>query len=316
MSRAQQIKALEKAFRVAERLPFVTGVDFGMAKKGGRSIRRLAIRFYVEEKLAIEALDPRYILPRSIDGIRCDVIKAKFVLHSVPNHYSDYLQPGLSIGNAVRGTTGSVGPCVVDNVTGRIGFVSCWHVMCGGLNAAKHEEILQPGFQHQTYLVPRVSAFLERYTSLGDGYDAALALLSDDSQFDTMPWGLSSPVVGVERPKRNMQVYKVGAGTGFTEGYISSEINGEFDMNLSHYGAGGRRYKGFVVSLNNGSEYKEVSSGGDSGALWINAATGKAVGLNFGGVDGVTQSAEYALSHQLIDVLSRLNVSLYFGDLK
>lgn len=313
MSRAKQISALEKAFRIADKLPCVTGVDFGMAKKGGREIRRLAIRFYVEQKLPINALDPRHILPRSIDGIRCDVIKAKFVLHGIPNHYSAYLQPGLSIGNAVRGTTGSLGPCVVDNVTGRIGFVSCWHVMCGGLEAIKHEGIYQPGYLHQTYLPPKVSAYLERFTNLGDGYDAALALLADDSHFDAAPWGLTSQVLGVERPKRYMQVYKVGAGTGYTEGYISSEINGQFDMDLSDFGAGGRKYKGFVVSLNNGSPYGEVSAGGDSGALWINAATGKAVGLNFGGIDGVTQSAEYALSHQLIDVLGRLNVSLYLG---
>ena len=269
----------------------MTGVDFGLALKGGKKIKRLAVRFYVVKKLPEEVLDSKHILPKEIDGIRCDVIEARFVAHGVPDYYTDYLQPGLSIGNEI----------------------SCWHVMCGGLGSKRGENIVQPGTAHEQEPA-KLRAHLERFLDLDDGYDAALALLPVDSSFEATPWGMSKFIVGVERPRRNMKVYKVGAETGLTYGVINSEMEGSYDIYLDEYGAGIKTFKGFKVELPDGAKADaEVSIRGDSGALWVNADTDKAVGLNFGGVDKVGSSFEYALSHQLVDILKHLKVSLYLG---
>ncbi|VVO77423.1 hypothetical protein [Pseudomonas fluorescens] len=313
MPKVNQARALQKAFKIAAKFPFVTGVDFGLALKEGKKIKRLAVRFYVVKKLPEEVLDSKHILPKEIDGIRCDVIEARFVAHGVPDYYTDYLQPGLSIGNEIRRTSGTAGPCVIDNVSGRIGFLSCWHVMCGGLGSKRDENIVQPGTAHEQEPA-RLRAHVERFLDLDDGYDAALALLPVDSSFEATPWGMSKSIVGVERPRRNMKVYKVGAETGLTYGVINSEMEGSYDIYLGEYGAGIKTFKGFKVELPDDAKADaEVSIRGDSGALWVNADTDKAVGLNFGGVDKVGSSFEYALSHQLVDVLKHLKVSLYLG---
>ena len=50
----------------------------------------------------------------------------------------------------------------------------------------------------------------------------------------------------------------------------------------------------------------EVSRGGDSGALWLEQGTRKAVALHFAGAN----SPEFALAFSMAEVLNAFNVSL------
>ena len=53
----------------------------------------------------------------------------------------------------------------------------------------------------------------------------------------------------------------------------------------------------------------EVSKGGDSGSVWINEATGKAVGLHFAGETDPSPSKEHAIANRMVDVAEKLNFS-------
>ena len=53
-----------------------------------------------------------------------------------------------------------------------------------------------------------------------------------------------------------------------------------------------------------------VSLEGDSGSLWLESASGAAVGLHVAGEDDVSPLNDYALAHPIGDVLSRLRVLL------
>lgn len=54
----------------------------------------------------------------------------------------------------------------------------------------------------------------------------------------------------------------------------------------------------------------EISLAGDFGAVWVNAETGRAVGLHFGGEDSLGPSEEYALAHPIRRVLELLSIGV------
>jgi hypothetical protein len=53
-----------------------------------------------------------------------------------------------------------------------------------------------------------------------------------------------------------------------------------------------------------------LSLEGDSGSLWVESATGRAVGLHFAGEDDQSPLNDYALAHAIEDVFARLNIAL------
>lgn len=312
MSRSNDFsKALVKAIRLTRNYPMVTGVDVVSAYKEGRKTRRLAVRFYVSKMLGQPHVPYEYMLPVTIDGLPCDVIEANFVPLGIPEYYASYLQPGLSVGNVIRGTTGTVGPLVVDKKTGRTGLISCWHVLAGSTHAQPDEGIAQPGVAHRHGGPLRVVADLVRSVPLDKGFDASLALLRQDVDFDFKPWRWANRITGVERMRKNMKVVKVGAVTGETYGMVESNQVGEYRVPLNEYGVGEKYLWGRKIVISDKTREDELTCEGDSGALWINEDTGKAVGLNFSGVDGGGRAIEHAVAHELIDVLSLLEVDLY-----
>jgi len=311
MSRSNDFsKALTKAIRMTKNHPMVTGVDVGSAYKNGKKIRRLAIRFYVSKKLGQTHIPQEYMLPATIDGLPCDVIEANFVPLEIPEYYANFLQPGLSVGNVVQGTTGTAGPLVVDKKTGRIGLISCWHVLAGSTGASPGEGIAQPGVAHRHGGPLRIIADLVRSVPLNKGFDASLAFLRHDVDYDFRPWHWENKITGVERMRKNMRVFKVGAVTGETYGIVESNQVGNYRIPLNEYGAGETPLWGRKIIISDKTKEDELTREGDSGALWINEDTGKAVGLNFSGLDGGGRAIEHAVAHELLDVLNLLDVDL------
>jgi hypothetical protein len=186
-------------------------------------------------------------------------------------------------------------------------------VLCGSVEALPGEVISQPGLAHLGTNLSRNSAVLERYLNLNLGYDAALALLAPSVPYSALPWGGNIQVIGVEKPRRGMKVYKVGALTGRTVGSIETETPGPFEIDYRRFGDSLRKMKGYRINLIEGNDDNELSVEGDSGSLWVNLDTGKAVALNFGGEDGKGPTFEYAVAHSLPEVFTRLNVDLYTG---
>lgn len=311
LSRIQS--ALAKAIRLTTKFPMITAVDYGPAYKNGKAIKTFAIRFHVSHKLPLSEFSEHYALPTKIDNVRCDVIEATYAAQGAPEYFCDELQPGLSVGNIKRGTTGTLGPLVVDKVSGRTGFISCWHVLCGSVDAKPGEVISQPGLAHLGTNLSRNSAVLERFLSLNHGYDAALALFPPTAAYTPAPWGGSVQIRGVEKPRQGMKVFKIGAITGGTIGSIETDTPGPFEIDYRRFGDELRKMKGYRISLIEGNEDNELSVEGDSGSLWINIDTGNAVALNFGGEDGKGPTFEYAVAHSLPEILTRLNVDIYTG---
>ena len=63
------------------KLPGVTGVDIGYRIVGGAETGELAIRVYVAEKKAPEAVPASERIPETIQDIPTDVIERRFLLH-------------------------------------------------------------------------------------------------------------------------------------------------------------------------------------------------------------------------------------------
>ncbi len=300
---------LARALRLGRQRTGVVGVDYGFVYKDDVRLKSLGIRFHVAHKRPLVELAAEQVLPKTLDTYRCDVVQARYSLHGSPRTQCDPVQPGVSIGNVGRATTGTLGVCVHDRVTGAAGFLSNWHVLCGALDVAAGESIAQPGPLHLGTQPARTVATLERWTLLDLGCDAALALLAPG--IAARPELFESPlaVTGVEPPRTGMKVVKYGATSLLTHGMIDG-IQGAYEMDYSRYGDTTRWIDGLRIVIDPDSPENEISLAGDSGAVWVNAATGKAVALHFAGEDGLGPTAEYALAQPLQRVLDLLEVDI------
>jgi hypothetical protein len=157
---------------------------------------------------------------------------------------------------------------------------------------------------------PREIAKLERWLELGTGSDAALALLEHGVAYDaTMLFGSNVSVTGVASPTLGMQVLKSGAVSDVTRGLVDG-VAGSYGIDYSIFGDQHRWIDGFRIVVDSDHPTDEISLVGDSGAAWIDLATGNAVGLHFAGEDGLGPTAEYALAQDLPRVMRLLDVTL------
>jgi hypothetical protein len=308
MNRKQR-DALNQAKRLAVNMAGIEGVDFGLIYQAGRSQpRRQGVRFHVRRKLPLNELAGENVLPSQIAGIPCDVIEASYQPHALrPTDMINPLQPGISIGNLPRQSTGSLGGFVRDTQTGGICVLSNWHVLCASVEAQIGESICQPGPQHLGVNAPREIGKLLRFADLSHGLDAAIARLGADIAIEREPFGLPSAPAGVAEPAVGMRVIKSSTITGVTRGKVDG-IGGSFPINYAPFGDARRWMDGVRVVSDPDAQEEEISLKGDSGALWIDVATSQAVGLHFAGEDGLGPLAEYALVHPLPDVLNALQV--------
>jgi hypothetical protein len=302
----KQRQALNRAKRIAVHVPEIQGVDFGLLYGNDRvRSKRHGIRFHIRKKLPLNELSAANLLPEKIDGIPCDVIEATYEPHASPTQAVNPLQPGVSIGNVTRQSTGTLGAFVRDIDSGRSCVLSNWHVLAGSTQALQGDSISQPGPRHLGNQPPRPVAQLLRWSDLSHGIDAAIAVLDPTLALDRLPFGFTSPAVGTAEPKVGMHVVKSGVVTGVTHGLIDG-IEGSFPMNYTAFGDTRRWMDGVRLVVDPVAPAGEISLAGDSGALWIDVATNLAVGLHFAGEDGLGPLAEYALAHPLPRVLSLL----------
>jgi len=300
---------LSKALRLGRARTGVVGVDYGFVYQHDERLKKRGIRFHVAQKLPLTELPPEHVLPSELDDVRCDVVEARYSLHGNPREQCDPLQLGVSVGNVQRFTTGTMGYCVRDRYSGRPGFVSNWHVLCGSPDARASEPISQPGPMHQGTSPARIAATVERFTALDVGCDAALALLVPGVEQGQSLFENGLGISGSELPRLGTHLLKFGATSLLTHGLIDG-VDGSYQVDYSAFGDTKRWIDGIRIVVDPAHPEPEISLAGDSGAAWVNPETRKAVAMHFGGEDGLGPTAEYALALPIRRVLELLDLEL------
>ena len=289
----------------------VTAVDLGFKWSQGLMTGQLSIRVHVAQKLPEAQLTDAEMFPEEVDGIPVDVIEAEYGLQQLTGGAQleaapearkaryDPIPLGVSAGNP-RITAGTLGAKVYDVATEQPMALSNWHVFAGSPSAAAGEPIWQPGALDGGNSGD-IFAVLSRFV-LGP-YDAAVAQLTGAR--DVLAETVDADVIeDVTQPQLGMFVWKSGRTTERTEGFIDG-----IKMTTSiNYGAAGVRAIQDVVRIvpRPGVGNVEISMGGDSGSIWVDEASGKAVGLHFAGEVG--NAPEHGLATELQPVLNWLNV--------
>jgi endonuclease G len=300
---------LSIALRKARNHPNVIGVDYGYVYKSDVRLQTLGVRFHVAGKLPLSELPPREVLPNKIETTRCDVVVARYSLHGGPQTFCDPIQPGISVGHLKSRATGTLGMLVKDPRNNKPALLSNWHVLCGSPDALPGDEICQPGVDDSGTLFPKVVARLERSARLDTGTDAAIALIADGIALDQTLFDQAVKIQGIEAPRPGMKVFKYGARSQLTHGLVES-INGTFELDYAAYGDQKRWIDSLRIIPDPDFHETEIALAGDSGSVWINSATNKAVALHFAGEDGAGPTAEYSLAQPMPRVFSMLDIEL------
>jgi hypothetical protein len=291
----------------------VTAVDLGFKWRQGQMSDQLAIRVHVTKKIRAAELPADEIFPKEIQGIPVDVIEATYAPQALADTRTeaaiegrgrrfDVAPLGVSIGCRFS-TAGTLGAKVIDLESGDEMILSNWHVLVGRRDAGAGLAAWQPGWidggTHESNTVARLTRWV-----LGP-YDAAVARLTGDRQVTSRTLE-GRAIEDATEARLGMRVWKSGRSTGYTEGFIDGI---KMTVPLS-YGAAGIHMlqRVFRIVPLPGASYPEISIGGDSGAVWVDIESGKALGLHFAGEIGNTP--EHALAHDIEPVLERLAVRL------
>jgi endonuclease G len=316
------VAELDKVRRNWLKRPGVTAVDVGYKIKDVEMTDELAIRVHVRRKKPIEALETHDVFstsgdPKKQGPFTIDVIEAEYgperpqIELTQPEALDrkgrvDPLVGGVSVGNP-RVSAGTLGAIVWDRTDGEICMLSNWHVLCGSSTCTAGEDIYQPGVFDGGTAADKV-AELKRWRLDRDA-DAALAKLTGARAYSRDILDLN-PIAGVEEnPTLGMTVTKSGRTTDVTEGLV----DGVSLSTTINYGGG------TVVTFHDQLHIVplppwpavnyEVSRGGDSGSVWIDKATNKAIGLHFAGETDPSPTAEHAIANRMVEVAKALNFS-------
>lgn len=298
--------------------PNVSLIDLGWRIRDQRSHRvepELCVRVHVRQKLREEAFEafkerhPDRVIDPGIIGFPVDVPEARYRIHpwgwaaaAAPlNQRTRVFNPlrgGISIFNPLKYLYGTLGAKVIDRNTGAEMLLSNWHVLAGAWYAPTGMEIYQPVWAVWNGSNQRV-ARLSRH-AMSQGLDAAVAEMTGDRTIINQQYELG-PINGVTPPERGLRVVKSGRTTGVTYGVITG-VDG---YRVENYD-GRRQVIRNIIHIAQAPEGGTVSSAGDSGSIWMEQSTNKAVGLHFAGSD----SPEYGLALAMPQVLDALQVNL------
>jgi intein/homing endonuclease len=212
------------------KLANVVGVGIRYKEVQGKRTDKLSIAVYVSKKLPIEKLDPKDVVPKTLENYPTDVVEVGIIkpLQSRTSRWRPYLG-GISIGH-YQITAGTLGCRVYDVETGRRCILSNNHVLansdCEDLTRASfNDAILQPGPYDGGTLEDRIAG-LYKWVKLKRGgqvnyVDCALALPDNDADLrdDILDIGVPSGVN--TNPYLGMRVKKSGRTTGLTTGEIT-----------------------------------------------------------------------------------------------
>jgi hypothetical protein len=305
-----QVAALARAKRLVRRHPSVIGVDWGYVYEDGARTDEIGIRYHVPRKLPLRKRAAEDRLPRAVEGFRLDVLESGYKPHRAdPFAPAAVLQPGLSVGNVPRQSDGTLGLFVKDRRDNALCILSNWHVLCGGPAARIGDAISQPG---PLFLGPnpaRQIAELRRWVSPERQYDAAIAAVVPGLQVSDALLEGNINVTGMMEPQVGIHVVKCGAASSFTHALVDA-IHGSYQIPYSEFGDSTRWMLGIRLVPDAGFQDRDVSLPGDSGSVWMDAVSGRAVALNFAGEDDTGPLNEYALAHPISELCNLLEIDV------
>lgn len=316
------VEELKKVRRSWLRRPGVTGVDVGFKMRGRQLTDELAVRVHVARKIPMSSL-PSNAEAFSESGkvtklgdFEVDVIEAEYGLSDrtasllAPEEVSrtgrvDPLVGGVSVGNALAGG-GTLGCIVWDKTDGEVCILSNWHVLCRRASCHVGEAVYQPSLVDGGRRRDTV-AELKRWR-LDQNADAALARLTAARPYSRDILDLN-PVLGMSDPALGMEVIKSGRTTKVTAG----RIDGLAFSFVIEYSDGSRQAFDDQIHIVPRAPWPdedyEISAGGDSGSLWIDQASGLAIGLHFAGESSSSITAEHAVANRIKKVAEELEFS-------
>lgn len=325
------IAALDTVRKQWMRRPGVTAVDVGYKISNNELTDVLAVRVHVGRKRAVADLSAAEVFndtdnQQQVAGFPVDVIEATYgparsaVVGAAPLALEDAgaeavdrtsrirpLVAGISVGNP-RVTAGTLGAVVFHRSTCRPMILSNFHVLAGDSIAAAGEPITQPGRVDGGALPGDRVATLSRFR-IDAQMDAAVATIDDGVAYDREVLGLGT-ISGTVTPTLGMQVVKSGRTTAITEGVVDGI---SLTVSIDYGGAVG------VVTLDDqihivprppwpAVDY-EVSMGGDSGSVWLEAGTRRALGLHFAGETNPAPASENAIATPIDRVAAEFDFS-------
>lgn len=206
----------------------------------------------------------------------------------VANHTRAFrpLRGGIALMNANVRLLGTLGCMATSDGVDRW-VVSAYHVLGRphGVPLADDEPIFQPavGVAENPVAVTRRDRF-------DPALDAAAALVTPGMGAVGEVLGIG-PVTGLGNPVPGMRVVKSGIATGVTEGVIGEVLGTRVRVDLPP----------------DFSAKYDLSDVSDSGAVWIDRETGRAVALHVAGND---TGAEVAIGMRMSEVLAALGLQL------
>ena len=303
----------------------VVGVGIGERLVDGRPTGTLAIKIFVRIKYPKEQITDSDRLPADVLGIPIDVEQVgTFRSLATPPAPSTAttatttaaapaalnprarlrpLQPGCSVG-----FVDAANPVVVAGTFGFLAtdgtrkyIVSNNHVLADENRLAIGGPILQPGLldggDPKADRIATLAGFTPLSRTEPNTVDCAKALLDDGQTASPAVLHVGAPR-GTTPAAMDMVVHKFGRTTSYRVGRVTS-----VDTDLSvDYGQGAITFHGQI--LIQGVNGQPFSDAGDSGALVVERATGKAVGLLFAG------SASHSAANHIADVLAALQLQL------
>ena len=294
--------------------PGVTAIDLGFKWSHGQMTDEIAIRVHLNQKRPRSQLSNAELFPRQIQGIPVDIIEARYDIEEVDieepvtteaaafgyDQIYTEIPLGVSVGNRFV-TAGTLGAKVIDQTTNEEMILSNWHVLAASDIPEIGEAIWQPGKLDGGNSLNRIAA-LSRWV-IGP-FDAAVARLTGERTVLTRT--VEGDVIEEATPVRlGMNVWKSGRTTGRTAGFVDG-VQMTTSINYRQVGPRQLTHVFRIVPPPGSNPDVEISLGGDSGSVWVDAASGKAVGLHFAG-EAANDPNERALAHDITVVADALN---------
>jgi hypothetical protein len=296
----------------------VVGLGIGYKETKGVKTDRLALVVMVSKKVAAGELRKEDLIPAEIEGVITDVIEVGEIVALQAR--TDRWRPapgGVSIGH-YKITAGTLGALVRDSETNEILILSNNHVMANSNGATPGDSILQPGPHDGGTVAEDTIASLVRFVPIqfesepspspcqfsnaaaevanffarvvGSKHRLLAVVIQQANQVDgALARPVSSDMVadeilelgtvtGEREAELGMEVKKSGRTTGLTTGTVQL-----LDASVQ-VGYGGEK----IALFTNQILTTNMSQGGDSGSLLVDAEGNRAVGLLFAGSDQVT----------------------------
>jgi hypothetical protein len=337
LAEAKMVKSAYKAEILSR--PNVVGLGVGYKVTDSRETDELSIVVMVRQKLPPLSLAPLEIIPKTIDGMRTDVVEVGELRPLVSR--TERFRPapgGVSIGH-YQITAGTLGCAVRDQLSGARLILSNNHVLANRNDAQPGDPILQPGPADGGTQDKDVIALLERFEPIHYNQEpGACTIASAYARFgntvarwlgsvhrlsvyqfhpqaaNLIDAALARPIVESDLLDEILEIGEINSTTeaalgmgvmksGRTTAYTTGTIN-ILDATVT-VNYGGER----TATFDNQIVSTAMSQGGDSGSLLVSNEN-QAVGLLFAG------SSQATLFNPIQSVFSILKIGFEIAEAK